>query len=651
MNIEPTKSSSPEPSDQAADGSKPASGEQAKSSNSVDKVELKTPDEDLQQMIKSLEGERPPSRPRLSDQPASRVGSVISPTEPVIKDKEVPAKAAAASAPVAPKVSAGPAAQTESPPEPVKAQKSVPLASLEKVDIDVSPIEQPKDLTTAKPSSSLASPALATPPDEAVSPKEPTSKVAKRQKKKKKSKRGISFGSPGFSRRKTAAIILSLLAVAGLVYGGWTTLKGDSESSDTSIIEPEATNEPAVLAITPDLDLGGLQYSSDKGQSWRDLDETIEVAAGTWLRTVENTTTYSQIVYEDGSQLRLDQDTSVEIGNSSSNLVRIVLRAGRVYARVAPDDARTFVVATDNLQAQAAGTAFTVTSRAGEDQIEVYQGQVEELSTATSVQQGSSLLFDTDKQLASAADLDSEVFKGDEFILWNRDQDLSSNLFKDSLGVLDDIEPPELEITSPVNEAIITAAEGAAGTSIEFTGTSEVNALIEIREGDNVQSVTAGADGNFKAVATSEALPAPGQPIELSYTVTATDKSGNKSLVAIRVILELPEPDEQISLAAITQPGVGVILNWTFSDNYTAADDIRIVWDVTPDPVYPLVASSGVCNQTKGILSPGVGSTAQVCLQDGRSYYFRACRYTAATDSCDLYSNELNITAPLGGTD
>jgi transmembrane sensor len=61
----------------------------------------------------------------------------------------------------------------------------------------------------------------------------------------------------------------------------------------------------------------------------------------------------------DGSELTLNARSAVDL-DFSAGVRRVRLRAGAVYARVAPDAARPFIVATPDGEVQALGTVFSV---------------------------------------------------------------------------------------------------------------------------------------------------------------------------------------------------------------------------------------------------------------------------------------------------
>ena len=502
---------------------------------------------------------------------------------------------------------------------------------------------------TVEPAASPALEPVPPPDDPAASDpvEEPDDKETATEPKRKKGMK------PG---RRLFLAAIGLLALALTAVGVWLFLfrQTDEPAQQTPDQSQEQITVTAqsIEAVQP---IENLQYTSDEGQSWRDLDELITIEEGYWIRTGERqeSESFSTVMLSDGSEIRFDTETTVEFNVVKSDEVAIALQSGRAYVRVANVDNRSFNVSTRSMRVDATGTAFVVFSSIAEDRLEIYEGAVVEREQSLSFAQGQGLTIENADNLVEVTELDVNEYGQDEFVLWNRDQDIASSLFSGSLGILDDIEPPELAVSSPINDTVIVTDPEVATTTIEFTGTSEAGSEITVSEGDVSETVTANGQGQFTVVLSTEAQPEPGQPIELTYTVVASDDRGNETRQQVGVVLESPEVEESITLAAIATPGVGLILNWTLSENFDPAQGLQIVWDTSSGPTFPIQNSGGAggCNMDSGSVTPAGSSTAQICVQDGRTYFVRACRFIAQTNSCDLYSNEIEIQAPIGGTD
>lgn len=78
---------------------------------------------------------------------------------------------------------------------------------------------------------------------------------------------------------------------------------------------------------------------------------------------------------QDGSQLTLNTDTAITVEYSEQQR-HIHLLRGEAYFNVAPNKARPFIVAADNVTARAVGTAFSVNALDGNIQVAVNEGIV-----------------------------------------------------------------------------------------------------------------------------------------------------------------------------------------------------------------------------------------------------------------------------------
>ena len=632
------------------------------------KVDVSNLDPDLQQMIKEAEKGRP-SRPRLqqkhafpTDKPQDSGAKIIDANKKakskggvasifttqlksILHEKHVTTDMTLEQ--IESKVGrenmqasseADPAPQPKS--EPEQKPKTEPVAKPAEVvgDTPLQPAPAPAPALTSEIDSSGDH-------HDGEADEKQAATAVKKTKKKKKIKPG----------RKFFLACIGILALALIAVGVWAFLFRSTEEPVDQTTQQQEEIVATVQSIEAARPIENLQYTSDEGQSWRDLDELITIEEGYWIRTGERQEeeSFSTILLGDGSQVRFDSETTVEFNAASSEGVSLALQSGRVYVRVASAQDRSFMVNTRSMILDATGTAFIASSSIAEDRLEVYEGAVIEGHQNLSFTQGQGLTIENAENLVEVIDLDVAEYGQDEFVLWNREQDIASSLFADSLGILDDIEPPELTISSPANDAVIVTDPAVATTTIEFTGTSEAGAQITVSEGDVTETVNADAQGEFTVILGTEAQPGPGQPIELTYQVVASDSRGNETSQQVGVILESPEVEESITLAAVATPGVGVILNWTLSENFTPAQGLQIVWDTSSGPTYPIQSSGGVgnCNMDSGSVIPAGNTSAQICLQDGRTYFIRACRFIAQSNSCDLYSNEIEIQAPTGGTD
>ncbi len=152
--------------------------------------------------------------------------------------------------------------------------------------------------------------------------------------------------------------ILSLLLVLTLV----VSLAAVFVAKDPLSKEPEASNSTSntansspVLGVEVAL-IEGLAEYSDNGETWQKLLTSTSLGEGKKLRTSSDGRLVLNI--DDGSAVRLDKDTWVELVKLRSNEIRVTNLRGGVYARVVPLSSRSFLVASGADTYKALGTAF-----------------------------------------------------------------------------------------------------------------------------------------------------------------------------------------------------------------------------------------------------------------------------------------------------
>lgn len=473
----------------------------------------------------------------------------------------------------------------------------------------------------------------------------------------------------GSSRKKKLILLGIALALVLAVFAGyWFIGRGSDEEATTM----ESTAEQLTpLGMTLTLNEGTVEYSTDNGTLWQPVDDNTQLMEGYLVRTADDELSRAIVTFDDGSVIRLNNDTEISLQTSTTENISAEVKSGRAYARVVPSESRNFELTTRRITAQALGTAFIVGTSGGTDTIEVYQSTVKESGTDTTITEGKYLQFNGGNNQSTTGDLNIETVKNDPFINWNREKDQEDENFKDKLGFLDDFEAPNLTITAPLNNATIKIPVGSTTVSTEIAGTTEPGLTVKVANSDGAtQEVTAAEDGSFKVTMTAKAG-------KVTYTATSTDARGNTSKlsVAVTYVAEVPEtvtPD--ITLGAVAQPGKGIVVNWSYKSGFEAPDGVKVLWNKSGNLTFPVEtayrrdsADVNVSRShwkyrirpavTEGCFDDGFGSkyiknatSATICLFDANSYAVRVCRYDSATGKCNAYSNEVRITAP-GGSD
>ena len=91
---------------------------------------------------------------------------------------------------------------------------------------------------------------------------------------------------------------------------------------------------------------------------WKSINKGDFVEDGDGIRTLDGSRAI--ITFEDGSILRLDENTETKINSSSKNKIEVTLSKGAVFNRVSKSDVRKYSVKSGEFKIVALGTEFSV---------------------------------------------------------------------------------------------------------------------------------------------------------------------------------------------------------------------------------------------------------------------------------------------------
>lgn len=393
-----------------------------------------------------------------------------------------------------------------------------------------------------------------------------------------------------------------------------------------------ATEEHSLEALVSYSE-GTVEYRNE-GEGWYEVNSNdIMLDQGSQVRVLGEGK--AVINFEDGSLIRLASDTQVRLNTLEEDHIQILNENGETYSRVIPDEGRIYEVVNEDSTYTALGTAFKTINTEDKQGVEVYHSKVTVEGVNTDgellVEQGNKYYIvdlDHPEVEGKVTEISIEDVKGDEFTVWNKAEDETYAEFKESMGVLFDIEPPALKLSAPANET------KTLESSILVTGGVESGSKVLI---NGIEVAT--TEGAFShEVALNEGAN--------SIKVEAVDEAGNKTVITKVVIKETPPPPTPkvtnppvytgISLYGTAVDG-GVSLNWNVSGVDTS-NGFKIVWNKTGNPVF------GVDN-AKYISDGSTRSmTVPIDAKSGKTLYFKVCRYVPDGHTCDNYSNQIAIT-------
>ncbi len=404
------------------------------------------------------------------------------------------------------------------------------------------------------------------------------------------------------------------------------------------IVEIETADE---MLVTVTLIEGTLEYrTTDADWQIAEVDQTIE--AGTLLRTV-GAISRAVLALEDQSEVRMDANSSIELMSTTTSRVIVKHSDGYVYNRIIENPDRDYIVETENAQFEAVGTAFRTISTGDEEAVEVYQGQVNEVKSNNTVNSGEKLVIELDGQdiRSKVEDLDVKDLKDDEFIEWNKELDSENDLFKNSLGFLSDFDGPSLNITDPKPSSTVNVPEGET-PKVKFKGSTEQGTKLTVQSksvsGSKQVDVNVDDNGSFE---TPELTGAFGNSV---FEFIATDRRGNetKQNVTITFSRQTGTQEQGIVLTGSSNANNIISLQWGLV-GLTTPDGVRVVYSNTSStPAYPNDDFLPISSGDSITIDPSSGDNT-ISDSEQSTYTFRVCRYIAATDSCDQYSNAVSI--------
>ena len=445
-------------------------------------------------------------------------------------------------------------------------------------------------------------------------------------------------------KRHGKALLIGLVALTVLVGAGLAIVGYKNGSPTVSEVVPvtEDAVQPVNLAAAIAITEGSVEHSSD-GEGWVTTNGGETVSVGDHIRTGQSSR--AVILLDDGSAVRLDENTEIRITTLDTVLSEITLVKGQLYSRVIESESRQYAVVAANERFQALGTAFKIQTTEEVDRLEVYHSKVKVESDELEIEEGNR--YDTASKQQS--DIDLSELKSDDFVRWNKEKDSSDQKYKDKLGVLTLVEE-EVAVASSVTTVQPTIEPSAIAASIDLTGSvvddgiklTWANSGIDARDGykvvfaKNSQSPTYSIDSSLYAGsnATTTTLKK-NDGGSYSFRVCAyraADSSCDSYSNAVTLTAPKVEK-EQVVAGAVSATITDDTLFWTYAG--TAPHGFKIVLSDSAGPTYPANSIQYVGEQKRESVLPKKA--------DG-TYYVRICKHTADTNiagGCTDYSNEL----------
>ncbi len=398
-------------------------------------------------------------------------------------------------------------------------------------------------------------------------------------------------------------------------------------------------SRPSVLGAELLFSEGETEYQSNTTDGWKTAHSGMTIVEGMGIRIIGNGKAIVNI--DDGSSVRLASNSTVTFVSLRPNHIIIKNLKGSVYTRVIPSQ-RIFEVATDTLSYQSLGTAYKTTNTQEDKGVEVYESSVHITGNNLDVvvPEGKKYyVADSQNQTAAntVTDISLSEVKKDAFIMWNKNQDEKNDEYKQSLGILATLPPPQLTITSP-SDGFTTDKE-----QIEVSGKTDPNATLIIN-GETYELTTT----SFQKTVP---LPSFGNNTISVKVIDQYGTQAEKFISVVRKTKETPTPkptikptikptlkptvhkNDSIYLTGTTKEN-GIQFEFTLQ-NTEEFDGFKLIKNESGNPVYP--------GNDAQYIDPAK-RTAFWEITDGKVWHFRICLYK--NGSCTTYSNDIGVQAP-----
>lgn len=452
-------------------------------------------------------------------------------------------------------------------------------------------------------------------------------------------------------------VILSLVVMAVVGFGIYTMLSMNQGATDNKTTATgDTTNNSAQLKAAVTIMDGKASYSKD-GKDWTDLSTSVVLGQGDFVQTQSESRV--MLTVDDGSIIRMNAATTIELAQLTPNNIIITNLAGDVYTRVAKSDNRTFSVTVDAIEYTALGTAYKTTNTPDEKGVQVYESSVRAGKDGTKVEEGKQFFEkhkDGDKE-KKVTTVPVDELTSDAFLLWNLDQDKKDNEHKDRLGYLKKVE--EMRRANKEEGEKPRPADNGGDSNTDATGGVSLSGS-EYSKGAYLTWTTSGVSGNdgFKVVRSKDdSTPTYGQNEAQFVGADAREhkwhdttgksfyyrvcvyKAGKCSNYSNTVQVKSPYvPPVDVVSGAVTLSNNGSTISWSYSG--TAPYGFKLLASTSVnEPTYP---GQAVAFLDKNVTSLNLASK----LGDG-THYVRICKYKGShVGGCMNYSNVIQVTLP-----
>jgi len=434
---------------------------------------------------------------------------------------------------------------------------------------------------------------------------------------------------------------MAMLAVVAFNYWQSPQTLTNAEPEDVAIIEENNEELVADVKLGANFTFAEGQVQIKKGTEWINVEIGETVSANDLIQTKADSKAI--ITFDDGSILRLDENTYIEVEEANNKNIIVKQVNGQTYSRVHKSHTFEYKIKSLDTTVTALGTAFTINRNHGDDVIlKVLESKVKvekeniieendnikedlvEIEKLEEVAEGESYIYNATTEIGKKDRLTYEELQ-DDFYTWNKEEDTKENK---PLGFLEEV-PPVLVIEEPTNEY------STFDESIIVKGYTDADAKVTVNEKEVELK-----EGKFEQAIILEE----GENKINIKSVNKYNKETEELLVITRKIKTATTPSNEtkasIYISGSSNDGK-VYLKWSLRNLYSSKG-YKVVVSENAYPVYP-----GNTYHYKS--SPSTTSDTWSDLVNGKTYHFRVCEYLG-NGKCGTYSNDIKVTVK-GGSD
>jgi hypothetical protein len=390
---------------------------------------------------------------------------------------------------------------------------------------------------------------------------------------------------------------------------------------------------------------GDVEKRANVDTGWFSANKSDVIRSGDEVRTLANSRAI--ITIEDGSVLRLDENTHILFDGKNENIL-VAMNKGYVYNNVSKNDKRIYTVKTGDYEIKALGTEFSVENDNEDIDVIVVESAVyvsnENANVIETVEEGNKIKVTEDKIKKE------EIVKSDledEFIVWSTKEEKNKEIIKEvDLKDKENKKEEKQEKEIPVKKGTITLSGKKSSSGVRLHW--EVNGVntskgFKVVKSKNKNPVYPGDD--YKYLSDSEVRDYKWKidtGKKYHFRVCAYLGDGRCGIYSNDIEVRAPEGDDKdsnddyatnVSLKAEVD-GDEVKLKWEISGG-DAPKGFKVVKSKNKNPVYP-------GDDYKYLSDSDTRKYTWKDLKKGKEYHFRVCIYKGG--KCGEYSNDVKIS-------